>query len=59
MAYITTRKEWAKLQVEALDEDSGLSRADWIEWQYDGDIEFIDDIQTEDGEPEIETSTTN
>ena len=57
MAYITTRKEWAKLEEEILDEDTGLTSADYIEWRYDGDIEFIDDIQVEDGKLEIETST--
>lgn len=59
MAYITTRKEWAELEEEVLDEDTGLTSADYIEWQYDGDIEFIDDVQIEDGKLEIETSTTN
>lgn len=57
MAYITTRKEFTKLQEEILDEDTGLTRADYIEWQYDGDIEFIDDVQVEDGKLGIETST--
>lgn len=57
MAYITTRKEWTKLQEEILDEDTGLTRADYLEWQYDGDIEFIDDVRVEDGKLEIETST--
>lgn len=43
MAYITTRKEWKKLQEELLDIESGMTTADWIEYQYDGDIEFIDE----------------
>lgn len=43
MAYITTRKEWEKLQEELLDIESGMTTADWIEYQYDGDIEFIDE----------------
>ena len=43
MAYITTRKEWKKLQEELLDVESGMTTADWIEYQYDGDIEFIDE----------------
>ena len=57
MAYITTRKEWAELYEDVLDEDTGLTRADWIEYQYDGDIEFIDDIQVKDGKLEIETTS--
>lgn len=43
MAYITTRKEWKKLQGELVDIESGMTAADWIEYQYDGDIEFIDE----------------
>lgn len=46
MSYITTRKDWAELQEEILDEDTGMTEADWIEYQYDGDIEFIDSIET-------------
>lgn len=43
MAYITTRKEWKKLQEELVDIESGMTTADWIEYRYDGDIEFIDE----------------
>lgn len=43
MAYITTREEWKKLEEELLDVESGMTTADWIEYQYDGDIEFIDE----------------
>ena len=42
MAYITTRKDWEELENTLVDEETGMTQADWIEWEYDGDIEFID-----------------
>lgn len=42
MAYITTRKGWEELNNTLVDEETGMTQADWIEWEYDGDIEFID-----------------
>ena len=26
-----------------IDQETGMTRADWLEWEYDGDIEFIDE----------------
>ena len=45
MAYITTRKGWEELNNTLVDEETGMTQADWIEWEYDGDIEFIDEDQ--------------
>ena len=45
MAYITTRKGWEELKNTLVDEETGMTQADWIEWEYDGDIEFIDEDQ--------------
>lgn len=42
MAYITTHKDWEELENTLVDEETGMTQADWIEWQYDGDITFID-----------------
>lgn len=43
MAYITTRKGWEELESTLVDEETGMTQADLIEWKYDGDIEFIDE----------------
>ena len=43
MAYITTRKGWEELENTLVDEETGMTQADWIEWEYDGEIEFIDE----------------
>ena len=43
MAYITTHKGWEELKNTLVDEETGMTQADWIEWEYDGDIEFIDE----------------
>ena len=43
MAYITTRKGWEELNNTLVDEETGMTQADLIEWEYDGDIEFIDE----------------
>ena len=45
MAYITTRKGWEELNNTLVDEETGMTQADLIEWEYDGDIEFIDEDQ--------------
>ena len=45
MAYITTHKDWEELNNTLVDEETGMTQADWIEWEYDGDIEFIDEDQ--------------
>ena len=45
MAYITTHKGWEELKSTLVDEETGMTQADWIEWEYDGDIEFIDEDQ--------------
>ena len=45
MAYITTHKGWEELKNTLVDEETGMTQADWIEWEYDGDIEFIDEDQ--------------
>ena len=45
MAYITTRKGWEELESTLVDEETGMTQADLIEWEYDGDIEFIDEDQ--------------
>ena len=42
MAYITTRKGWEELESTLVDEETGMTQADLIEWEYDGEIEFID-----------------
>ena len=43
MAYITTHKGWEELKNTLVDEETGMTQADWIEWEHDGDIEFIDE----------------
>ena len=41
MLYIS-RKDWEKAEKEILDEDTGLTRADWLEYQHGDNIKIMD-----------------
>ena len=47
MSYLTTRKEWEALKNDVVDDITGMTRADYIEYQYGDDIYFLDDKKPE------------
>lgn len=41
MFYIN-RKDWEEAEKEILDEETGLTRADWLEYQHGNSLKIID-----------------
>lgn len=41
MSYFIGREELERAEHEVIDEETGMTRADWIEWNYGDDIVIL------------------